>query len=248
MRILTYIPVFKRREITRLCYESLKRTQISAPAGFSFVTVIAASNTKDAELADQYGFDVFICDNLPLGRKFNQGLEYALDEYNFDYVMQINSDNVLSTDFWPLFEQYFNQLQFFFGVDRVYFYDSVTKQMREFQYGAGCGIRFIRRDIVETAGFVDDTFALWDDPICSGLDNNSSNNIVNRCGKMQYLARHPRITRPVVTDIKSDENIHPFSEFRGAKVLTEAHRKQVMRRFPELKVYDERMVMEKQKV
>lgn len=247
MKILTFIPVWKRPEITKLCYESLKRTILKAPKGFQFVVLIVASNDEDAELAHEYGFEVFRCENLPLGRKFNRGLEYGLDLGNWDYLMQINSDNVLSTDFWSIFEGHFKAKQYFFGVDRVYFYDSHTKQMREFQYGIGCGIRFIRRDIVEKAGFVEhgdnEVFQLWDEERNAGLDNNSSRNIMVRTNKMQYMARTDKVKRPVVVDIKSDENIHPFSEFRLAKTLTVAHREQVMRRFPELKVYDERMAI-----
>lgn len=248
MRILIYIPVWKRPEITKLCYESLKRTVLKAPEGFSFVVVIVASNKEDANLANEYGFDVFQTPNTPLGRKFNKGLEYALEQYNWDYLMQINSDNVLSIDFWKLFEQYFEHKQFFFGVDRVLFYDSITKDMRDFQYGTGCGIRFIRRDIVELSGFVNDQFQLWTDGISSGLDNDSSRNIMQRSGKMQYMVRHKDVRMPVVTDIKSDENIHPFTEFRMVKRLDTAYRQRVMRRFPELKEFDEQMIMENVKI
>lgn len=246
MKILTFIPVWKRPEITKLCYDSLKRTILNAPKGFSFVVLIVASNDKDAELASESGFEVFRCENKPLGRKFNQGLEYGLGMGNWDYLMQINSDNVLSVDFWSSFKEYFQQRQTFFGVDRIYFYDSPTKQMREFQYGAGCGIRFIRRDVIEKAGFIEqgdnEVFQLWDNGIDSGLDNNSSRNIMHRTHIMQYMVRDKRSGRPVVVDIKSSENIHPFSEFRMAKNLNTAHREQAMRRFPELKVWDGRMV------
>jgi hypothetical protein len=134
MKILIYIPVWKRREITELCYKSLKRTILNAPKDFSFVVLIVASNDDDAELAAKHGFEVFRCENMPLGRKFNQGLEYGLSIGNWDYLMQLNSDDVLSTDFWGVFADHFAQRQFFFGIDRVYFYDSDTRDMREFQY------------------------------------------------------------------------------------------------------------------
>lgn len=245
MKILIYIPVYKRREITRCCYDSLKRAILHAPKGFSFITVIVASNNEDAALAQEYGFDVVWSENKPLGRKFNTGLEYALESYNWDYLMQLNSDDVLAGDFWQLFQEYFNRRMYFFGVDRVYFYDSDTKDMREFSYTLGCGIRFIRRDIVEKAGYIErngeEVFELWEPGKNAGLDNNSSDNILARAGKMQYIARARNVPRPVVVDIKSTVNIHPFSEFKGAKRLSESHRKQVMRRFPELKAYDERM-------
>lgn len=241
MRILTYIPVWQRRSITELCYKSLKRSILSAPKELSFVVLIVASDEQDADLARKYGFDVLMCENLPLGRKFNTGLEHALSTWNWDYLFQLNSDDLLSTDFWPIFTDFFTRKLYFFGVNKVYFYDSETKDMREFHYGAGCGIRFIRRDIVEKAGFVTknnaEVFELWTDYLNGGLDNDSSNTILSRAGKMQHFAMSS--PRPVVVDVKSAVNIHSFQEFRNAQRLSESHRKQVMRRFPELRELDE---------
>lgn len=246
MQILTYIPVWKRPEITRLCYESLQRTYSIAPDWLKFQTVIVASNKEDAALAQEYGFDVFMFDNKPVGRKFNRGLEYALEAHNWDYLFQLNSDDILSVDFWTLLTPYIERKMFFFGVDRVYFYDSVTKDMREFNYSMGCGIRFIRRDIVERAGFIEkneeEVFELWPNNINAGLDNASSAHVLSRANKMQYMCRTERMNRPVVVDIKSETNIHPFSEFKMARRLSESHRRQVMRRFPELKKLDEAMI------
>ena len=177
---------------------------------------------------------------------FNRGLEYALEAHNWDYLFQLNSDDVLSVDFWEAMNPYIKKTMFFFGVDRVYFYDSQTKDIREFNYSLGCGIRFIRRDIVERAGFIEkngeEVFEMWSPNINAGLDNNSSTLILDRANKMQYMARSERHNRPLVCDIKSATNIHPFSEFKMAKRLNEAHRRQVMKRFPELKVFDEAMV------
>lgn len=245
MQILTYIPVWKRQGITRLCYDSLIRTYENAPENLSFQTVIVASNESDAKLAEEYGFDVTYQDNLPLGKKFNKGLEHALIDHDWDYLFQLNSDDVLSIDFWKIINPYIEKKMFFFGVDCVYFYNSETKDMREFQYSMGCGIRFIRRDIVEQAGFIEKgnemVFELWDNHINAGLDLNSGDSIMKRANKMQYMVRDKSVTRPVVVDIKSKTNIHPFSEFRSAKRLTEAHRRQVMKRFPELNVLDSMM-------
>lgn len=215
------------------------------------MVVIVSSTDDDTALANEYGWEVFEHENKPLGRKFNAGLEHALESFSFDYLMQINSDNILSTDFWEPFKQYFapNVMQYFFGVDQVYFYDSDTRGMRNFRYAGGCGIRFIRRDIVERAGYNDDgDFDLWTDEIDGGLDNDSSNRILKRTRIMQHFARHKTVKRPVVVDVKSEINIHSFSEFRLAKGVDTAHREQVMRRFPELRAYDERMRMPKGKL
>lgn len=246
MKLLTFIPIWKRLEITRLCFEGLKRTYKEAPKGFEFQTVIAASNEADAALAESYGFDVVMCENKPLGRKFNKGLEYALEAYNWDYLFQLNSDDLLSTDFWGMFQDFFSKKLFFFGVDKVYFYDSESRSIREFTYAMGCGIRFIRRDIVEKAGYIEKEngmrFELWDNHLNGGLDHNSTDNILSRAKMMPHFARSKVAQRPSVIDIKSETNIHPFSEFKLAQGVNAAHRRQIMRRFPELGFFERRIL------
>lgn len=212
--------------------------QAAAPNALTFHTLITVSSDEDEALAQEYGFDTFRTDNKPLGRKFNAGMLHALERYTFDYAMQLNSDDLLSTDFWKLFEVPLTNTMHFFGVDRVYFYDSETGDIREFLYSLGCGIRFIRRDVIEESGFVDDQFELWPNEFNAGLDHASEENINVRGNYAQYLIRNKAVQRPVVVDIKSDVNIHPFSEFKHAKRLTPAHRADVLRRFPELKELD----------
>lgn len=235
LTILTFIPAWKRRNITRLCYEGLKRVYSAAPKELTIETLIVCSEKDDNDLAVSYGFDTYITENRPLGGKFNRGMLHALEQYNFDYVLQLNSDDVLSVDFWKLFERPLSETMHFFGVDRVYFYDSNTGDIREFLYTLGCGIRFIRRDVIEESGFVDDQFELWPFHLNAGLDSSSEENINMRGNYAQYLIRNKAVQRPVVVDIKSEVNIHPFSEFKHANRLTPAHRADVLRRFPELK-------------
>ena len=235
LTILTFIPAWKRRHITRLCFDGLKRVQAAAPKALTFHTLITVSNDEDEALAHKYGFDTCRTDNKPVGRKFNTGMLHALENYTFDYAMQLNSDDILSTDFWKLFEIPLTNTMHFFGVDRVYFYDSETGDIREFLYSLGCGIRFIRRDVIEESGFVDDCFELWPDEANAGLDMKSEDNINQRGNYGQFLIRNKAVQRPVVVDIKSAINIHPFNEFKHAKRLSDAHRADVLRRFPELK-------------
>ena len=236
LKILTFIPAWKRRRITRLCYEGLQRVYKAAPKELTFITLITVSNDEDEELTRQYNFETYRTENKPVGRKFNAGLLHALEKYSFDYILQLNSDDLLSTDFWKLFERPLTDVMPFFGVDRVYFYDSATGDIREFLYTLGCGIRFIRRDVIEQSAFDGDQWlGLWPDELNAGLDHASEENINRRGNYAQYLIRNKAVQRPVVVDIKSDVNIHPFSEFKHAKRLTPAHRADVLRRFPELK-------------
>lgn len=267
IKILTYIPTWKRPKITRLCYTGLKRAYKAAPDWLEFRTLIVASNDQDAALAQEFGFDVFRYENKPLGRKFNAGIQHAM-KWDWDYLFQLNSDDLLSTDFWALFAPYIEKRLHYFGVDRVYFYDSETRHIKNFQYMAGCGIRFIRWDLVANAGIWNKTeatkkkilsrtnntariaelqdgrverFELWENNANAGLDTCSDVNIILRTNYAQRLVRSKVEQRPVVVDIKSETNIHPFAEFRHSKTVSGDHRRQVLRRFPELMELEKRI-------
>ncbi len=80
-------------------------------------------------------------------------MEYALTNHSFDYVWQLNSDNVLSTDIWGAFAHYFEQGADFFGIEKLFIYEAATGRMKQYRYFDGCGIRAIRRDVIERAGW-----------------------------------------------------------------------------------------------
>jgi hypothetical protein len=275
MKVLTFIPVYNRRKITAICYEGLKRACDSAPDWLDFRTLIIASNEEDIRLAQSFGFDVIKVANNPLGRKFNTGLEHALRIYDFDYLFQINSDNILHVDFWSYFVPFISQQAGFFGCNHIAFYDSVSNRLIQYLYKSGCGIRFIRRDILENAAIeykvnnlyaratttlsipsgitwiprkiyrkesygdiLDRRVRLWSDERNSGLDDNSSRKIRSVYDKNMRQS-FPFQSKPIslVIDIKSETNIHSFSEFVGDRegVEIKGNRKnEVLSWFPEI--------------
>jgi len=275
MNILTYIPVYQRREVTDMCYKGLQRLYSDAPCGLNIQTLIIASTLPDAKLAHKYGFDVRMADNKPLGAKFNKGLEYALSHYDFDYLFQINSDNILHESFWEYFSPFLFNNKPFFGCNHIAFYNLPDGRLIQYLYPDGCGIRFIRRDILEgtaTKYLVDNPSAaagvnfvvpkgktwvsaekykerygsvldtkieLWPPERNSMLDDSSTRAIREAYGPMMRQA-FPKQDKPVplVIDIKSATNIHPFSEFEGDRFAKEIHGedKEVMLSwFPEVK-------------
>lgn len=235
MKILIFIPVYKRPEITRMCYTGLKRIIKAAPKKFDIQVLTITSNDEDKRLAHEFFFNTFDVENLPLGNKFNKGMSAALRIFDFDYVMQMNSDDLLSTDYWRKVTPYLDNRIAYFGVDHLYFFDSETKCAKYFKYALGCGIRFIRRDVIEIAGFGDgNEFKLWDPSINIGLDNNSDLAIAERTNVAQIFMRKGAHERPIVVDVKSELNLHSFKEFAIAPELTTMEYDYLFKRFPEL--------------
>ena len=270
MRILTFIPTYGRPAVTKLCFDGLLRAYRSAPAFMKFETLIIASDKEGEAMARKYGFNVRFVANKPLGRKFNTGLSYALKDFDFDYLFQINSDNLLRVDFWAHFEEFLAAQSPFFGVANLAFYDAATGRAVSHLYADGCGIRFIRRDVLEASAYCVDVvpfvsmsgnhrfnvqagqrciipagrykpnqyerigpkfIQLWEPKKNSGLDINSAWQIY-KGSPAAWPIKFPLAKFPLVVDIKTAENIHPFSEFQtDGENLDVAD---LLRSFPEL--------------
>lgn len=147
MKILCFIPAYNRRQITEICYGALCNRIASAPPEFRFSVLCVVSNTADEALARKYEFITVRTPNKPLGRKFNAGLRAAL-EMDFDYLLQLNSDNILSISFWEAFGSLLRQRLPFFGCNHISIYDSATATAYRYLYPTGCGIRFISRKVL----------------------------------------------------------------------------------------------------
>jgi len=102
---LFFIPLWKRSFITRICFEGLKRLYRQ---GFEGYVVCAVSRKEDAELCEEYGFDYTQVENFPLGRKMNLGIEYCLLNYEFDFLINMGSDNLLSPEVMDMWAEGIN--------------------------------------------------------------------------------------------------------------------------------------------
>lgn len=192
--ILFFIPVWQRREITRVCYEGLERFRkhLLKQHGIDSLVWIVSSDAEDTSLAKEFRYYYCETDNKPLGAKFNKGLYAALQsDIPFDYIWQLNSDDLLSNKLADLFTPLFERGEKFFGINKLYAYDAPTGRMRHYEYLDGCGIRVIHRSVIETVGY------------CYHVENKQSAIGVNFSeikGERQYIpvprykeARHQRL-------------------------------------------------------
>ncbi len=191
-KILFFIPVWQRLEVTRLCYEGLQRFRRYAKDmhGWETSVMIVSSEVEHIDLARRYGFNEEMIPNKPVGNKFNTGLQKALSYSDWDYLFQLNSDDLLANELSDLFAPLFATQCPFFGINKLYFYDLPTGRMKYYEYLDGCGIRVISRAVIESVG--------WS-YLCSNKQN-AVGRYIERKGDEQYIPvnkikpdRHQRI-------------------------------------------------------
>jgi hypothetical protein len=145
MVIKALIPLWKRPEITRICFEGIKRLQKT----IEIDPVCIYSEQESKELCAEFGFESYYFENDPLGRKMNFGLDRALDS-KWDYLITIGSDDLLSEALFEIYKPFMDSLKMAFGVGCIYFYDIKTgKQARQNGMQVyGCG-RMIHREVLD---------------------------------------------------------------------------------------------------
>lgn len=93
MSVLWFVtPAFQRVELTAICLEQ-RRLVIDAlgKAGVEAHQVVIADD-ENLDVARSFGFDVVERDNEWLGRKFNDGMEYA-GKHGAEWIVPIGSDS-----------------------------------------------------------------------------------------------------------------------------------------------------------
>lgn len=204
MKIQIVIPVWKRPEVTRFCFERLQEMIVSTEHTFNVLCVI--SEPEYIQICESFGFDWVSCDNNPLGNKINHGIKHALKMFEFDYLMMMNSDSVIKSELFKFYEPLFKIKHPFFGVNKVTFVNFYTDEAKDFTYEFSIigPAKCIHYDVVEK------------------LNGNLYRSELNRCldDTMMDRLMHNKIGGKIVKyegqlvyDIKSDVNIHGWDKF-----------------------------------
>lgn len=85
-------PAYKRFEMSELCFAQRKMAIEKLEAAGLMAHCVVIANDENLDLAQQYGFDVVERDNEWLGRRFNDGYEYAVKQ-GATHVFPIGSDS-----------------------------------------------------------------------------------------------------------------------------------------------------------
>ena len=204
--ILIYTALWKRPEITKICFEGIKRLQDYDRTRFNIKVLCVVSSDSDKHLCNDYGFNYCTADNKPLGKKWNTGLRFALDNLNWEYLIQIGSDDLLDGHLLESYELVMQKGWHHAGVRDLYFVEPTERKAIKYTYSSRF-LRLIGAGRIFSRTALDTTYPLWDDNLNKSLDHSSENRLI--------LAGYPpyfiETDEPRVIDIKSVVNIWPYS-------------------------------------
>ncbi len=219
MKISIVIPLWRRAEIFQLVSTQLEIfTQTNKKYDFRVVFIISPEDNEIVLLKKiiekaTYNFSIVYHSNRYLGEKINAGINAALD---CDYIMNAGSDDLLHPGLMKLYEKNIKNVEFFFGINSVYFFDMERKKNYFFQYeteeysiGAG---RMIFSEIVKY--MKRKKITLYNNHLQRGLDTNSSNNI-KKLGICEKIIKSDYF--PYIVDLKSKENINSIERIKTSK-------------------------------
>jgi hypothetical protein len=144
VRIKLLIAVYDRIDITKIVYQNLHDV---LPKGVD--VLIVGHEKAHKTLAIKYGFEWFEHDNIPVGRKLNAAMLHGLKS-NWDYMMQLGSDDIVSPDLFTLYEGLQHHV---YGIDNCIMWHNGNAHKFTYNGGAILGAgRMISREAVERAG------------------------------------------------------------------------------------------------
>lgn len=203
-KILIYLAVWKRPEITEMCFAGIERLKTHPDFDIDALAVI--SEESMIPLCEKYGVHYVEHENSPLGKKKNFGLQ-AARYFKFDFLMEIGSDDLVLNELLDVYKKFMVKYDFF-GVRDAAFICSETGACRRVigptKYGAG---RMISRAALDKIDF-----KLWKDNIERGLDNRSEVEM-HKVGFRYWQI--PPSEMPLVVDVKSDVNLWKFDHLTG---------------------------------
>lgn len=101
-RLYFVTPAYQRLALSEVCFDQWKQVSAALAVHDVELRVVVIADDENLELARAAGFDTVEQDNDWLGRRFNDGIEYACRN-GADWVAPIGSDTWISPDYlFPL--------------------------------------------------------------------------------------------------------------------------------------------------
>ena len=102
------IPVWKRPEITEICFSGLDRIR-QYRDNIEVLCIISEDEYKKKCKAHYIEWTFF---ENRLGAKKNHGLKKALEK-DWDYLIELNSDDIIKNELLDIYDSYFGKWEFF---------------------------------------------------------------------------------------------------------------------------------------
>ena len=141
-----------RHVLGRMWAKGITRFMYAAPEGVECNTFAVISEDESVQLCRDFGFEFLRHPNKPLGKKFNAGLQYAIEKFEWDYLLLMGDDDFISSEAWNHYLPLMQGNYPYFGFSSIYFYSPTQKKARVFDYALqgcpnkliGCGRMFSR--------------------------------------------------------------------------------------------------------
>lgn len=220
-KILVFVPIWKRPEITEICLKGIKRLSKYKPHKYKIKAVAVVSEHWAKKMCTQYDVKWVYADNEPLGAKLNAGLDYCMG-FPFDYLMTLGSDDLIDDKLLDLYEPYFKQGLELFGTDKICFVQGKKAKIVSYSLTiAGAG-RMIKREALERICMNN----VKVEYLCGLGDENNS----YMAGDTQWIKKYiavrlerkkiVRILTPTMTNLWQDERQNALSHNSNMKLIT----------------------------
>ena len=225
VRIITFTPVYKRREILEIMLKGVQRLCAHDPARFDITPFFIVSDPADRDIIDRYGYASIEHPNHPLGKKKNAGLRHVMQVCDFDYLLELGSDDLLTSDYLDFFEPHMRQGVAAANIGTAYFIDIASLKVAywETQRIIGAG-RILSREAIQQIH--ESGNELWNDDAERGMDTWSWR-------RLSYCGIHNTLLwvydTCYILDLKSPDNLNHISNYERSP----RSQAEILARFPE---------------
>lgn len=98
MRLVLVTPAWRRYDVTRLCLAQRAHLRGALAGRGIEATTLVVADDDNLDIAAEFGCETLERPNVPLGRKWNDGLEAACLALEADYVTVVGSDDWVHPD------------------------------------------------------------------------------------------------------------------------------------------------------
>lgn len=164
MKILVFLAVWKRPEITEICFVGINR--MIKNSRFPIEAFAVISEESMIPLCNKYNIKWTFYKNDPVGEKKNHGLNEAM-KLEWDYLLEIGSDDLVKDELVELYAPYFGKYDLFGTKDAIIINskDGMCRRLKsDTTYGLG---RCMSRKVLEQCAYGYDVLAL-ESILCSG--------------------------------------------------------------------------------
>ena len=208
-KIVMICPVWKRHSIFKKFVKSFIEFKKAAPhkVSIEMVCVLSPEDPEylnHCELLNKHKIKYVVYTNFPVSRKMNALVNYVYQNYEFDYLMNIGSDDLINSKLWELYKPFIIAEEKYFGLNQFYCYDkkqnlSCLFRMDDMIVGGGRMIHYsILKEVLRHGN-------LYPEKSDSGLDSESNEIIYKFTGFKGHIIES---NEPYILDLKTEVNIN----------------------------------------